>query len=499
MEFDPSSAKPVEVTFDPSSAKPLEAPKPVVAQESLKDKAKSMGLSALAGLASGGADITEGIADTPAFVMKHLHIISPETASKIMSDNQEVFDHARSSNVGDPSDVFNQAVSKHPMVHNVAKYGTDLAGLMEGQRLIPNVSGVAGVGTRALGNGLLAQGGANPEDKGSAFALGAAVSPAMDAIGAGLGVTGNKTNAINTVNDALDTSSKGNVNKLYDVVKKLPFSQEDQTATYNLGRKVEDYLGSNANKLTAQQQNLLSDMAEKLQMTGNHDEALKTLLSTGSKSKLFSGVNVGSDTIHDTFNGFKDELSGIINNAAIREGKPDALLDATVAAKKSRILDKVFGKMQDDVSSFNWKTASKNLNNQINKLDGQPGYQDTVDTLKGLHKVVDTAAKSFKPSSYAVHAAGGLVGGEMAYKEGASPMEVAGGAVLGLIGLPLAVHTAGELMTTPQGRQLLQSLNKPGVTVKHIADFTKSLVVGGISKYFNQQHSDIPLDSPEGE
>lgn len=192
------------------------APQATVASQvtASDSNAMSIGKAAVAGLSNGGADIAQGLGDTPTFVLKSLHLISPETANKLYAQTKTNTDMFRASANGDQSDSFNQAVNQHPLVAAGAKTATDIAGIAAGNRMIspmgviaadaaPVAKSIAGLVGRMTGAGLVTQGGTDPDNKAAAFTLGSLTQPVADAGSLVLGKLGSKANTIDSIKDTM--------------------------------------------------------------------------------------------------------------------------------------------------------------------------------------------------------------------------------------------------------------------------------------------------------
>ncbi len=451
---------------------------------------KTIPAAVVGGLSSGGADIAEGIADTPTFIMHHLHIISPETAAKLYQASKENTDMFRPES-GDSSDPFKQAQQQHPIIEGGAKIATDIAGMAGGMRSISGatagIPAIAGIPTRAAGLGLINAAATNPEDKGSAFLQGAATSPMFDLAGAAASAAGNKINAVNTISKTLGETKPETVNKAFDVVRNTPFKPEDQASSYTLGQKIQNYLEQNKGSLYKSQVNALDDTSQKLINAGNHDDTMKALQTLGSKTPLFSGLKA-SDALYNDVNQFKTGISDIINNATQREGLgPDALNKATQLYKQQDIMSNIFSKMPDDISKFNFDKAHQQVNAAIRENINKPYMSDTVQSLQGLQKTLKTVAHGYSPGSLVSTAIGGVVGGGIGEKEGG--MKGAGiGTIAGMIGGNYAIHALKNMINYPAGQAILKWLGNDSTSMQDTSAFVKALSSAGISENLNQMH-----------
>lgn len=341
-------------------------------------------LAKVAGLANGGADVGQAIADTPTYIMQHLHIISPETANKLYKASKENADMFRSSSAGDQSDIFNKAVNDNPTTAGLSKLGVDTAGVMESMRpigmigaaakaatgdaLIPGLSSLpaegqqiarsfaplrsaastmAGVGARAAAMGTVGQATADPQNKDAAFALNTALSPAADAAGALISKLGTKaqtakdiTNEIGkagenvgglTTNERAGAGlanmwnqTKAVMDKWYNVVKSMPWSSRDQASAYGLASRVHDFIDTNGSSISRPQLRLLNDFADQLGQAGSHGDLLKTVQNMGGKYGQFSGLK-STDPVYKFFGDLKGDVKGIIQDAAQQNNVEGAL------------------------------------------------------------------------------------------------------------------------------------------------------------------------------
>lgn len=472
--------------------------KPEVKQpaQSNQEAGKSVLAAGVGGLSSGGADIAEGISNTPVWLMQHLHIISPETAKKVYASNKDVLDVFRPDATGDQTDIINKGAQEHPIVNQLAKTGVDIAGAAEGAKAASVLgtgakvlsgllggadvaSTTAGIAGRAVGQGLVGQASVDPENKDQGFALGALMSPAVDAAGLLLSKAGSRVTATDTINAALEQNSKSKINAAYNLVKKSPFLPEDSEASSSVGKSIKDYLSANSDKLSTVQKTVLDDTADKLLNATDHVDTLQALQGLGNKSKIFAGLNA-SDALHSDVGNFKQAITNVIDNATTRNGTPGALEAAGVAHSQGTIINKIFGNLATDEGSFNFKSADSQLTKKITQYADVPYMKDTVETLKGLKKALQPIAQSYAPSGLASHAAGAAIGGAIGYKQGGETGAVAG-SIIGGMGTGALIKSLHDLARTPQGTAILRAISKPGIHAQDIQAILKSLGTVSIS------------------
>lgn len=496
MPFDPSSARPIG--FDASSATLMDEAKP---EPSTLSKVGSYTGAVVGGMANGGADIAEGLGDTPTFILKHLHMISPETANKLYqatANNAKMFRPDSTS-----SDAISQSVNEHPNVARIAKTGVDLMGLAVGNKMIPtsllssgSAAPVVNIAARAAGQGLLGQAAADADHKDAGAVLGMAASPLLEAGGAVLGVLGNKVGATDAVNNVLSSVSNSKIKQAYASIRAMPFSVADSTNKNSAVDDINKFVQTKQNVLTPMQSNVLQDTAETLQNATSHDDVLTALQGLSKKVSIFSGSNA-TDSVYQGYNNIKNSIGDVLNEAASRNSISDALNSANDIYKQGTQVNKIFGSLPNDPSNFNFKTANTKLTQAITKYQDVPSMQSTVQTLQGLKKVIAPVADKAPNSIYAQHIAGGMIGGVIGggggYKEGGTEGAMGGaglGAAAGVLGLPYAVHSLGKLAQTSGGQAMLRGLNDPGITTKALAAFVRSATAAGIAGTINNKQND---------
>lgn len=496
----PASASPT--TQVPGQQVSAQTPGP-----SIIDKVKPYATAAFAGLMNAGANIGEGLADTPVLllnpVMQHLRLWSPKTADSIMKDNKEVFNLARSSETGDQSDILNKAYTENPMTGKGAELVGNIAGLVTGMKTVPTSIGqglsslfrgvpeTAGVVGRALGQGLVGQAAAEPEMKGKSFALNSLLSPVADVVGMGLKAFGKTAEGLSQINNTLSTLTPDKVNKAYQVVKDMPFSEANKAQTTTLSQNVTDLVSKFDGILSPKQTRLLTNMSTQLENVTSHSDSLKLMQNIGAETKNFSGLKA-SDELFNTFKGIKDTLKNNINQSAIQNEVPNALDIATSLNKTSNILagDKgIFTEMNAN-PNFNFSTASKKLNLAIEKYQDIPYMQDTVDVLKGLQKTTASLGRSYKMSGFEVHGLGAAAGAGVGYEEGGSPSSAILGGALGGLTAPILVHQLRTFAMSPIGRQTMQYLGKTGTPTSDTTAVIRSIVAGGLAGNLNKSTRD---------
>jgi len=463
-------------------------------QQGYNDPVGSRILSAVGGLASGGADIAQAIGDTPTYVLEKLNLISPATAKKLYKINQENADVFRPSK--ESGDIISQATEQYPGTYQAAKLVTDTAGTIATMSPMTALGAgataatgtrLAGLGTRAVGSGLVNASMVNPDEKDLAFGIGAVASPIFDGAGKLISNLGTKANVIKQVDDVLKTSSTAKVNKAYKVVKELTFDQADKQSIDTLSTKVLSMVDNLGDTIAPEQARTLRNIASHLDNAGSHDDVLKVLQNakSGQTNRMFTGLNASSE-LYQSFNGLKNEIRDVINQAAIRNNIPKALANAEELSQQNKMLGKVFKQFKGDPSEFSFKTANKNLNLLINKYEGSEVMKPTLEVLKGLQKLTQTAAKQYKMNGLVVQATGSVLAGGATYKATGDPQASVLGSVAGGLGANMALHAFRNFAATPSGQSFLRTLAKPNVSDFDIRNILKAMFAEGSAGLLNK-------------
>lgn len=485
----------------------IQNPGALALQEALKVPA-----AAIQGLASGGADIAQGMYDTPTYIAELLGRISPETAKKLYKKSKETTDFFRPAG-GAPGDYFAQAAADNPLVYETVKIGTDLAGMAAGMKGVTPVGDAAQKGTqvlssllgggegvpilanmagRAAGTSLVNAATVSPENKDMAAATGFFLSPAFDAAGYLIGRLGSSAATEGALQSTLDKYSKTNVDKAYDKIKSMPFTETDKSAVDSLGSKIIQF----ADDVTAQYGAEMGRKVEKIKNAvtylDNADdfrEVHRVFKQMGYASKNFSGENAPK-VVSEAFFGLKKELASVINNAAIKNGLDDALQSAHSISNTAAGIGKAF-KNYEGNEAFSFKTASTKLNQLINDNKTLPYMKDSVEVFKGLKKMTDVMAKSWKPGATPAILSGVTIGATVGGKAGYEAGGWQGAAVGGLLGTILGGYGGSALnhymktfANSPGGQEFFKALAKPGVTTKDVGNATKSVLLTGLDQYF---------------
>lgn len=478
-------------------------------QSSLINKIKNIPTAIIGGLSEGGADIAQGIADTPTFILEKLGAISPETAKKLYASTAADVAPLRTNY--NPGDALSQAYQKDPLfLGSAAKAATDIAGMAGAMRAVPFLGSAAkaatseldtispllakgaGLTARAGGMGLIGAAGANPEDKQSAFTLSAAMQPMFEVAGAAAYkyLAPRATTILGLKEQAIANKAETkNINALYDKIKQAPFTQDDSSQIYQLVRKAEDFLLNNANLSTNQKSILQDDIIKKLGSAVNHDQVLDVYKNLGANNKAFKG---SSRAIYDIYKSARDEIGSILQNATKRAGEVDDVLSkASQAANQQRILNKVFGNIIENPEKFSPNKASNILVKEINNLVKDQADPEMIKSMRGLNRVIKEIPKApyIKPDTAAY-----IVGGSAGYGSGNIPLGVlAGGSVYAL------TSYLNNFVKTEQGLKFLSSLAKPGITQKDIRNIVKAIGMAGAEWEKNnilQKPSNIMENAP---
>jgi hypothetical protein len=490
MAFDPSTAQLVSSGFDPSTAQLVgssapqqnemtqsSAPAPEATPYLDKAAAATGAISTTAG------NVIQGVNDTLPWLLKHLEVISPETANKWYKENEKATDIFRVNPEGDQSDVFNKKASENPYTYYGTKLATDAYALTRGMKgsnllgegakaLIPSFGRSAGVLGRMAGSGLVTQATVNPEDKDLAFATGAALSPAADALGYVAG--GAKAAKIDQLNTIRQTASKSKVNAAYNIVKNMAYTADDVAASTQLVTQIKDIITSNAASLSKPQTRRLNNLVNQLTNAKSHSDILKVLQNTGAGTRFFKGIEA-TDEVYQMYSGLKGKLENIINQAAIRNSVPNALQDASQLAKQGRITKKIFKELNANPDGFSFKTAAKNLLLEIEDLDDTPALNQTKQVLMGLHKVTRELANSYKIPKSALMLGSATLAGSYGYATGGGVGGAIGTVAGGVLG-PVIFSKLNALAASPDGQAFLKSLASPAINQKDIRSIIKSLV-----------------------
>lgn len=463
----------------------------------------SAGMAIIGGLAEGGADIAQGIGDTPTFIMDKLGLISPETAKKLYAANKENTDFFRPNY--NPGDVLSQTKKDNPIISGGSKLATDIAGMTGVMRAVPLLgqgletatSGLnpispyiaqgAGMAGRALGMGAIGAAGANPEDKNSSFLLSAAMQPMFEAGGAALfkALSPRATAILRIQQQAISNKAETkNINALYDKIKKAPFTQEDSSQIYQLVRKAEDVLVNNPN-LSAQQKSILQDdLIKKLGSAVNHSDVLDVYKDLGAKNSAFKGY---SSAIYDIYKSARDEIGSMLQNATKRTGEVDDVLSkASEAANKQRILNETFGNIIENPETFNPKAASNRLVKEINDLVKNQANPELIQSMRGLNRVL----KEIPKAPYVSPQIGAMIGAPAGYAVGNGLGAAAGAAG----GAGLAAYF-NRFVRSEQGLKFLGSLAKPGVQQQDVRNVVKALSISAAEWEKNKMMKKM---APEG-
>jgi hypothetical protein len=434
------------------------------------------------GVAKAGAGIIEGAADLMPYTLQQLHVISPETSAKLQAQM------TKDTNLLRPSDqsISGKAMQQHPILAKTGEYGTDTYGLVEGMglangigeaatALAPGIPKVAGVLGRMAGMGLV------NKAAGGNFTTGAALSPVMDLGGYMLGKLGSQSAAKAALTNEVNSYTKSAVNKAYDVIKNIPFTNVDKESLNTISSGIDDLLkNTNPARFIGSQAKTLANYRDQLANANSFDDTLTILKNLGSDSKkLFAGSKVFPD-LYKSVQGVRSDIEHVINQAAIKNGVNDALATASNLAQKTRIVNKTFEGMNEN-ADFSFKTASTKLGKLIDKYGDSPYMSDTVNTLKGLKKLTDTASKAVKLPTGVLNLIGGTTGAYAGYQHDGVAGAVVGGAggALGTYGL---IQGAQKLISTPAGQKFLASLAKPGWTMDEINHVVKAVTLTGINK-----------------
>ena len=434
--------------------------------------------SALGGLAQGGNDIIQGAINVPTYVMQHLGIISPATADKLSHATDQM------------AKLDASITTDHPSVAKIAKTGVDLAALTAGMKYLPGLADVASstTATGAVGRGAAMAGGQALLGAGSGdynaipqnATLNAEASPLLQGIGYGLGTLGSKQAAVDKINDLL-TTSKATKQTAYKAVENAPFTQADATAHQMTANNINQYLQQNADKLTQQQINVLSDASHGLATASNNADALKVFQQLNGKTGSFSGSNA-SNSLYDTYSGIKDQIKSDLTNSTANAGMPDAMNTAHNALVVNSTLSNTFKSLTDDSSSLNPGAATTKLNTTINSLKNNPNMSDAVEVLQGAAKLTNHLATSpFKITGMESHILGAAIGGGAGYAEGGTTGGELG-AASGFVGGRIVLQGIADLANTSAGKSILRGLNKPGTTTKDLQAVTRSIVAATIAK-----------------
>ena len=464
--------------------------------ELAKDPISGRVLSAVQGLASGGANIGKGAADLPAYILDKLGAISPETAKKwykATSEAAAVFKPQPGQ-----SDVFSKSYQNYPYTGGGAKLATDVAGLASGMGAaskagqavsqIPKLGGLLGMGTTAVGSGLINAAAADPEQKDLAFGIGAVASPVLDLGGKLVRGLGTRFSAEQQIDDVLGSLSTSKVNAAYTKVKSMLFSSDDALATKRVADKVVGLIKDTSIIKSPKQTRILNNIASQLGSAKSHADTLKILQSSGKQARLFKGVEA-SDELYAGFRGAREEISNIINQSAIKNGVQDALKHATDLSTQKGITDKVFKEMDFNLSDFSFKTASKKLGIQINKFKDIAGMKETTEVLTGLKKLTDSVANSFKPQPGTLLVTGAGLGSAVGYEKTGSPWGAAAGGLAGAFVGPALVF---KMTHSPQGQAVLRALANPSLNLKDVGNIAKSILTKEASEIISPSNQVKP-------
>ncbi len=413
-----------------------------------EDPGVTIGKAALGGLQNAAADTLQGAASAVPFILSHIPKIgmSTEEANRQYQDLKEGTDLLR------PSGSIAAAVKQLPEVSGGVEGLGNVAGLMTGTGAVGKItpilkaaegSGLAarlGVGaanqaSKGLGNAAV-MGSATPGDqaaKEQSALLGAAVVPAVDLLGAGIGAGSKYLSKETTLKKTFSNLTDKLKDKVTPIKENTPLADQSATSTGNLREKVKaegdtlydayksvpgvpnikpvvteikkvmgkvtkgptnTIIGVDGSPLVEKQvpsktpgvslnktqKDTLQGYIKDLRLAENTSDILKVKQAMGNDFNIFSGMNA-NDSTYKAYSTIKDRLDSVMQVHAKANGAEDVLHAANMYNKlELKPLEKFIGKqpiykMQETKDTHGLATlGNKHLNDALKSEGNAKAY-----------------------------------------------------------------------------------------------------------------------------
>lgn len=518
MAFDPTTAQlvpqqqgtspaaPAASGFDPSTAELVQQEPSTLSKVGDYLSGASKALSG--GVWSGIADTDQAIGNGTTALLQHIHVISPETATKLyaaVKDNSDLLRPDSSSYVG-PS-YLSSAVQQHPVVAGAGQYGLDAymlgaggsalggaAGEVASSSVPQAASSAAGLVGRLSGQGAANAAAGDPTQQGTNFLTGALGQAGGEAIGKLASYVGGNAQRIQQINNIVGNFTKSKADQAYAEIRNLPFGQADKAQLNTVVDHIGQVLDNPDLNISVDHANMLKNLAINLNNTNNFSKAFDEYQNIGKMLRTqFNGLK-GNTLLFKEVSNIKQVLGTHINNTATDQGINDAISTANNTYRTRMALsgpkNGIFNNMNENLDSFSFKTATNQLNKKIALYSEMKGMEPTVQTLQGLSKLTKEIGTGYKLGFWGARMAGAGVGsaagGYEGYEEGKELGHPVGGMIAGAIAAPLMLHGLNKFTSSPQGQAFLRSLAKPGINQQDLRNVAKGAMLMGVNWFHSQ-------------